>query len=80
MATLTTAPYNGYQVLFSPYSPHKLAFVGAMNYGIAGTTLPNALLYLEHSRPTSSPITAMICTLLCHCNIVHHRLWCNDVV
>lgn len=35
-ATIPTAPFHGYQVLFSPYSPHKLAFTGARNYGIAG--------------------------------------------
>ena len=35
-ATIPTAPFYGYQVLFSPYSPHKLAFTGARNYGIAG--------------------------------------------
>ena len=35
-ATIPTAPFHGYQVLFSPYSPHKLAFAGARNYGIAG--------------------------------------------
>lgn len=35
-ATIPTAPFHGYQVLFSPYSPHKLAFTGAQNYGIAG--------------------------------------------
>ena len=34
--TVSTAPFHGYQVLFSPYSPHKLAFSGAQNYGIAG--------------------------------------------
>ena len=31
-----TAPYHGYQVLFSPYSPTKIAFTGAQNYGIQG--------------------------------------------
>ncbi len=41
MATLSTAPYHGYQVLFSPFSPHKLAFTGAVNYGIAGN-LPHS--------------------------------------
>lgn len=35
-ATILTAPFHGYQVLFSPYSPHKVAFTGAQNYGIAG--------------------------------------------
>ena len=38
-ATLNTAPYHGYQVLFSPYSPMKLAFTGAQNYGIAGKAI-----------------------------------------
>lgn len=33
---VSTAPLHGYQVIFSPYTPHKLAFVGAHNYGIAG--------------------------------------------
>lgn len=36
MAVISTAPFHGYQVVFSPYSPNKLAFVGAQNYGIAG--------------------------------------------
>ena len=33
---VSTAPYHGYQVLFSPYSPTKIAFTGAQNYGIQG--------------------------------------------
>ena len=33
---VNTAPYHGYQVLFSPYSPTKIAFTGAQNYGIQG--------------------------------------------
>lgn len=35
-AVVPTAPLHGYQVIFSPYSAAKLAFVGASNYGIAG--------------------------------------------
>ncbi|CAI8050117.1 Peroxisomal targeting signal 2 receptor [Geodia barretti] len=34
---VNTAPYHGYQVLFSPYSPTKIAFTGAQNYGIQGS-------------------------------------------
>lgn len=35
-AVIPTGPLHGYQVIFSPYSPAKLAFAGANNYGIAG--------------------------------------------
>lgn len=34
--TIPTTPLHGYQVIFSPYSPRKIAFTGAQNYGIAG--------------------------------------------
>ena len=34
--TVPTTPLHGYQVIFSPYSPRKIAFTGAQNYGIAG--------------------------------------------
>ena len=33
---IPTGPLHGYQVTFSPYTPHKLAFAGGDNYGIAG--------------------------------------------
>ncbi len=33
-----TGTLHGYQVIFSPYSSRKLAFVGAINYGLAGAT------------------------------------------
>ena len=36
VSTVSTAPYHGFQVAFSPYSPNKIAFIGAQNYGIAG--------------------------------------------
>ncbi|XP_064405180.1 peroxisomal targeting signal 2 receptor-like isoform X2 [Halichondria panicea] len=36
LLSIPTAPLHGYQVLFSPYSPHRLAFTGAQNYGITG--------------------------------------------
>ncbi len=38
-AVVPTSPLHGYQVIFSPYSPSKLAFAGANNYGIAGQLL-----------------------------------------
>ena len=38
-ASLSTAPLHGYQVIFSPYTPHKLTFTGAHNYGIAGENI-----------------------------------------
>ena len=37
--SVSTAPLHGYQVVFSPYTPHKLAFTGSQNYGIAGMTV-----------------------------------------
>ena len=48
LQTLSTAPYHGYQVLFSPFSP-KLAFTGAQNYGIAGK-LNTAVMPRPHFR------------------------------
>lgn len=36
LQSIPTAPFHGSQVLFSPFSPHKLALAGARNYGIAG--------------------------------------------
>lgn len=42
-ASLSTAPLHGYQVIFSPYTPHKLAFTGAHNYGIAGENTSSIL-------------------------------------
>lgn len=52
---VNTTPYHGYQVLFSPYSPAKIAFTGAQNYGIAGkqetvaemSHLPRPFIMLE---------------------------------
>ena len=37
MAVIQTTPLHGYSVIFSPFSEDKLAFVGADNYGIAGS-------------------------------------------
>ena len=36
MARLSTLPYHGYAVEFSPYEGSVLAVAGAVNYGIAG--------------------------------------------
>lgn len=36
MAVISTAPLHGYSVIFSPFTPDKIAFAGADNYGIAG--------------------------------------------
>ena len=33
---LSTSPYHGYAVQFSPFNGSTLALVGAQNYGIAG--------------------------------------------
>lgn len=42
-AVIPTGPLHGYQVIFSPYTSHKLAFVGANNYGISGIDLKPTL-------------------------------------
>ena len=39
VVVIPTGHLHGYQVIFSPYTPHKLAFVGGCNYGIAGAAL-----------------------------------------
>ena len=36
MARLSTLPYHGYAVEFSPYEGSTLAVAGAVNYGITG--------------------------------------------
>lgn len=41
MVTIFTAPYHGYQVLFSPFACNKIAFTGAVNYGISGKSIPH---------------------------------------
>lgn len=46
LSVISTAPYDGYAVLFSPFSSNKLAFVGGSNYGIAGS---GGLIIIEHS-------------------------------
>lgn len=46
VAVIPTSPYHGYSVLFSPFSPGRIAFVGGLNYGIAGT---GALIIFDHS-------------------------------
>lgn len=47
VAVIPTAPLHGYQVIFSPYSPSKIAFAGSYNYGIAGR---GALVLYEEVR------------------------------
>ncbi|KAL5457367.1 hypothetical protein EMCRGX_G034616 [Ephydatia muelleri] len=47
MVTIFTAPYHGYQVLFSPFERNKIAFTGAVNYGISGN---GALLIYERDE------------------------------
>ena len=46
VAVIPTSPYHGYSILFSPFSPGRIAFVGGLNYGIAGT---GALIIFDHS-------------------------------
>ncbi len=45
---LSTDPFNGYSVIFSPFTSDKLAVVGGLNYGLAG---PGGLLIYNHSGP-----------------------------
>ncbi|XP_003391151.1 PREDICTED: peroxisomal targeting signal 2 receptor-like [Amphimedon queenslandica] len=44
-STIPTSPIDGYSVLFSPFSPNLLGFVGGSNYGIAGK---GGLIIIEH--------------------------------
>ena len=42
---IPTDPFDGHSVLFSPFAPNLLAFVGGSNYGIAGA---GGLIVLDH--------------------------------
>ena len=44
-STIPTDPFDGHSVLFSPFAPNLLAFVGGSNYGIAGA---GGLIVLDH--------------------------------
>ena len=36
VGVLSTEPFHGYAVIFSPFSGDKLSVVGGVNYGLAG--------------------------------------------
>ena len=46
--SLSTDPFHGYSVIFSPFATDKLAVVGGLNYGLAG---PGGLLIYDHTGP-----------------------------
>ena len=37
IGVLSTDPLHGYSLIFSPFSTDKIAVVGGLNYGIAGS-------------------------------------------
>ena len=49
IGVISTDPYHGYAVVFSPFISGKLAIVGGLNFGIAG---PGALVIFESSLAT----------------------------
>ena len=46
---IQTGAFHGYQVIFSPYTPTKLAFAGANNYGLAGAM--NHMIFVMNIGP-----------------------------
>lgn len=49
IGVISTDPYHGYAVVFSPFISGKVAIVGGLNFGIAG---PGALIIFESSLAT----------------------------
>ncbi len=47
VGVLSTDPFHGYSVVFSPFTGDKLAVVGGLNYGIAG---PGGLIVYQIDR------------------------------
>lgn len=47
VSVISSAPYDGYSVLFSSFSSNQLALVGGTNYGIAGS---GGLVVYDHTQ------------------------------